>query len=346
MLNLLDTASEYLTKKGKVMSVSKIIITTILAFLLVLIIAILFDVRKAKNTGYKKYNLKASLTAYGFMLPALILIVTFVILTIVMSLTYAFTDYYLLEPNNISFIGLDNFKNLFKEIMAKGDFYNALLNTFHFVIFVVPLQIVLALILALLINRVNHKKSTTFFKIAYFAPVVMSLTVVSILWLKMLRPDELGLVNNLLNKFGIENQGFLTDPDQAMNVIVIMSAWQGCGFQMLIFLAALKNVDYSVVESARLDGAKAPTIFWHITLPSIKPTFVFILMTTIASASKLLVQPMVMTGYKDYTLTTSYYIYQEGYYFKMVGFASSAALIMTVVVGLITISQKRLMKED
>ena len=322
---------------------TKFTIGIIAVFLLVLAGAIIRDIKKEKN---QKYNLKHSVGAYLFLAPALLLIVLFVIQPIVMSLWYAFTDYYLLEPHNINFVGLDNFKTLFRDFGARGDFYNAIKNTAYFVVLVLPIQIGAALGLAVLLNRLGERKVGGFFKVAYFSPVVMSLTVVSLLWLNLLRPDNLGLINSILVKFGMEPQRFLQDPSQAMNWIILISAWQGAGFQMLIFLAGLKNIPKDIVEAAELDGCNKWNVFRHITLPSIKPTFVFVFITTLIGASKLMVQPMVMTGYKDYTVSMSYYIYMEGYYFKMVGYASAAALLMTIMVGGVTLLQRRLLKED
>lgn len=312
--------------------------------LLVLACAILTDVRKNNKNNGRKFNKSRTIVAYIFLLPAIIWIITFVIQPIVMSIIYAFTDYYLLEPNNINWVWFDNFVTLFKDFMAKGDFFNAVKNTLHFMIFAVPLQVGLALFLAILVNK--NIKGITFYKIAFFAPVVMSLTVISILWMNLLRPDELGLINNILVKLGFDVQTFLQNPKQAMNWIVMISVWQGAGFQMLIFLSALKNVPTSEIEAATLDGANRFQVYRYVILPAIKPQLVFIIITVFIGASKLIIQPMVMLGYKDYSVTMSYFIYQEGYFFKMVGYASAAALIMTILIGGITLTQRYLLKEE
>ncbi|WP_212905392.1 carbohydrate ABC transporter permease, partial [Clostridium polyendosporum] len=237
----------------------------------------------------KAYKLKETILAYLFLSPALIGICTFILIPIALSISYAFTDYYLLKPNDIHFIGLENFKNMAVDDMVISSFK----NTLHFVILVIPIQVGLALGLALLINK--KFKFNTFFRVAFFSPVVMSLVVVSILWMTLLNPSS-GLVNTMLQKFGLPGQPFLTSTGQAMNTIVLMSAWQGAGYQMMIFLAGLTNIPADMYEAASIDGATKLEQFRYITLPSLKPTMAFVLITTMIGAFKLIVQPMVMTS--------------------------------------------------
>jgi fructooligosaccharide transport system permease protein len=240
-----------------------------------------------------------------------------------------------------TFVGLDNFINLFQDPI----FLKSLVNTLEFVVWVIPLQIGAALGLALLLNK--QRKANTFFKVAYFSPVVMSLVVISVLWLYLLNPNE-GIINNVLTYFGISAQPFLTSPKQAIFTIVVVSAWQGAGFQMLIFLAGLQNIPGDVYEAAQLDGMNKWQRFIYITLPLLKPTSIFIFITTLIGAFKLLVQPMVMTqgGPVNSTMTVVYYIYQTGFTDRMVGYASSIALLFGTIIGLVTITQRKLVKED
>ncbi|MDM5298298.1 sugar ABC transporter permease [Bacillus pumilus] len=306
---------------------------------------------KGKKTVYKfpiklngtknKVKWKENVVAYTFLGPALFLLLLFLIIPAIMSIYYAFTDYYLLTPDMRKFVGLDNFINLFKDPI----FLKSLVNTLKFVVWVIPLQIGAALGLALLLNK--QRKANTFFKVAYFSPVVMSLVVISVLWLYLLNPNE-GIINNVLTHFGLSAQPFLTSPKQAMFTIVFVSAWQGAGFQMLIFLAGLQNIPGDVYEAAQLDGINRWQRFIYITLPLLKPTSVFIFITTLIGAFKLLVQPMVMTqgGPINSTMTVVYYIYQTGFTDRMVGYASSIALLFGTIIGLVTLTQRRLVKEE
>ncbi|WP_375347250.1 carbohydrate ABC transporter permease (plasmid) [Priestia megaterium] len=293
--------------------------------------------KEAKN----RIKWRENVVAYTFLGPALLLLLLFLIIPAIMSVYYAFTDYYLLTPDTRKFVGLDNFINLFKDPI----FLKSLENTLKFVVWVIPLQIGAALGLALLLNK--QRKANTFFKVAYFSPVVMSLVVISVLWLYLLNPNE-GIINNVLTYFGVSAQPFLTSPKQAMFTIVFVSAWQGAGFQMLIFLAGLQNIPGDVYEAAQLDGMNKWQRFIYITLPLLKPTSIFIFITTLIGAFKLLVQPMVMTqgGPVNSTMTVVYYIYQTGFTDRMVGYASSIALLFGTIIGLVTLAQRKLVKEE
>ncbi|KUL18265.1 Multiple sugar ABC transporter membrane-spanning permease protein MsmF [Bacillus paralicheniformis] len=294
-----------------------------------------------KKTPADKIGWRDNMLAYTFLGPALLILSVFLVIPSIMAVYYAFTDYYLLTPDLRKFVGFDNFIKLFKDPI----FLKSLSNTLKFVVLVIPLQIGAALGLALLLNK--KRKANTFFKVAYFSPVVMSLVVISVLWLYLLNPNE-GMINNVLTHVGLPPQPFLTSPDQAIFTIVFVSVWQGAGFQMLIFLAGLQNIPGDVYEAAQLDGMNKWQRFIYITLPLLKPTSVFIFITTLISAFKLLVQPMVMTqgGPVNSTMTVVYYIYQTGFTDRMVGYASSIALLFGTMIGLVTLAQRKLVKED
>lgn len=289
----------------------------------------------------KNPKLKESTMGYLFLSPSLLVLGLFLFLPTLMSIYYAFTDYYMLTPDLTQFIGIDNFKRLFQDPL----FVQSLKNIAQFVIFIMPIQLGLALGLALLVN--NKRKSTIFFKIAYFAPVVMSLVVVSVLWLVLLNPSS-GLINALLAKFGISAQPFLTSPKQAMFVIIAVSAWQGAGYQMLIFLAGLQNIPSSLYEAADIDGASKIRQFFSITLPMLKPTSILILTTTLIDAFKLVIQPMVMTqgGPLNSTLTPVFYIYRTGFTDRMVGYASAITVTFGILIIVFTLVQRKLVGED
>lgn len=289
----------------------------------------------------KKPTLKDNLMGYGFMSPALILLGIFLVVPVFMVVYYSFTDYYLLTPDQRQFVGLSNFIQLFKDPI----FTKSIFNTLKFVVWIIPVQLGASLGLALIVNKA--RKGNIFFKVAFFAPVVMSLVVISILWLYLLNPND-GLINTLLMKIGINAQPFLTSPKQAMYTIVFVSAWQGAGYQMLLLLGGMQNIPQDVYEAAELDGFNKFQQFIYITMPLLKPTALFVLLTTLISAFKLIVQPMVMTqgGPMNSTMTMVYYIYQTGFTDRMVGYSSSIALIFTTMIGMISIAQRKLMKED
>ena len=303
---------------------------------------VVYDLATARKHR-EVYRLKSTVTAYLMLLPAVILAFLFILLPILYSLGYAFTDYYLLKPNDIKFIELQNFKDFFEELSTKNTLYHAIKNTITFVVGVVPLQIGLALLLALFVNRPGV--GSKIFKVCFFAPVVISLSITAFLWELILAPGDGGLLNSMLGMFGVPPHDWLRDPQTAMPCIIVLSAWQGCGYQMLIFLSGLSNIRKDLYEAAALDGANSWHQFWNVTWVGLRSTFVYILITVFIGACRILTQPMLMTGYMDHTVTLSYYMYNKGYTERWVGYSSAVALLMTIFIGGITLIQRRIFRE-
>jgi len=289
----------------------------------------------------KSYNKQEFYAGIIFVLPVVVLGIIFIIMPMITSLGYAFTDANLLFMNKASFVGVEQFKKAFKDPMLSKAFK----NTLHFVIGVVPLQLTLAMGLALILN--SKIRFNMFFRWVFFVPVMLSLAITSMLWMNLLNED-VGLINSLAQTLGFGRQKFLSDPKRAMNIIILISAWQGAGYQMLIFLSGLKNVPVELHEAAEMDGAHAWHRFWHVTMPIIKPTFVFVFLTTLISAFRLFTQPMIMTqgGPLDSTMTMSYYIYQQGITFRNVGYSSAIALIYTVFLAIIALTIRKVFDKD
>ncbi len=303
---------------------------------------IIIDMVKNHKKG-QKYHLKEVMTAFLLILPAVVLSFFFVILPIFYSLGYAFTDFNLLKPNDINFVGFDNFKTLFLEFNQHGEFFLSIRNTAIFVVLVVPIQIIMALLLALFCN--NKRRGTTIFKVCFFAPVAISLSVTAFLWLIILSPNPNGIMNSILHNFGIPAQDFLGNKNTVLIWMVIISAWQGCGYQMLIFLSALGNIRKDLYEAAAIDGANVFQKFFTITVPGLKPTMLYILITVFIGACRVLIQPMLLTGYQDRSVTISYYMYQQGFTYRHVGYSCAVALLMTIIIGTITLVQRKLLGE-
>lgn len=284
---------------------------------------------------------KESLAAYGFLAPALLLLGLFLVIPALLAIYYAFTDYYLLTPDKRQFVGLANFIEIFKDTI----FLQSLKNIVVFVLCVIPVQVGAALGLALLINK--QRRGNIFFKVAFFAPVVLSLVVISVLWLYLLNPTE-GLINSLLVNIGFDAQPFLSSPKQAMYTIVFVSAWQGAGYQMLIFLAGLQNIPGTVYEAAKIDGVSKWQNFIYITMPLLKPTSILIMITTLIGAFKLIIQPMVMTqgGPMNSTITPVYYIYQTGFSDRLIGYSSAMTVLFGIVIAIVTLIQSKVTKEE
>ena len=185
---------------------------------------------------------KNSIIGMAFFGPALVLLTIFLFLPMLLTFGFSFTDYFALNPELTHFVGLENYMDIFKDDLFVQSFF----NTVKFVVIIVPLQCGGALLLALAINRSAHCKK--YFKVAFFIPVVMSLAVVSTLWMQIYSPE--GILNTLLMKAGIDAQPFIYSADQALPSIAIMSVWQGVGYQMIIFLGGLQNINPALYEAA------------------------------------------------------------------------------------------------
>ncbi|MBB3221195.1 carbohydrate ABC transporter permease [Pseudoduganella umbonata] len=231
-------------------------------------------------------------------------------------------------------------------VLAATDplFYRSLINTFLFAALVLPLQCGAALGLAILVNQ--KIRGRIFFRTVYFAPVVTSMVVASIVWAFMLNTDR-GMLNELL-------RGLLHDPDAgpdwlgdssyALPAIALMSAWQGAGFQMLVFLAGLQSISPELYEAATLMGANAWQRFVHVTLPGLRNTIVFVLVSTTLLAFGLFTQVDVMTsgGPLDSTTTVVYHAVRSGFREQDVGYGSTITLVFFAVVLGLSVLQRML----
>lgn len=284
------------------------------------------------------------LAAWGFLSPALILLFIFLIAPFALAIILSFTNQRLISPLPTRFIGVQNYVRLFSD----KDFWQALRNTFVFALVVVPLQSSFALLLAILVNK--RLPWINLFRGIYFLPVVIIMVVVCVIWSFMLQYPE-GLINYLVQFMTFAKMGpydWLRDITLALPTIIVISIWQGVGFQMVIYLAGLQGISMELYEAARIDGASAWQQFWHVTMPGLRNTHIFVLVTTTILAFKLFTQVEVLTagGPLGATNTLVRYIFSAGYRELKVGYASAASVIFLVIVLVISILQRRLFVEE
>jgi multiple sugar transport system permease protein len=232
-------------------------------------------------------------------------------------------------------------------LVAAGDptFWRSLTNIFTFVLITVPVQTAIALGLALLVNQ--KLKAANFFRTVYFAPVVTSMAIVSVIWFFLYNPQE-GLINNFLSIFQLGPFQWLDHPASSMVSIIIMSIWQGAGFQMIIFLAGLQDIPEELYEASALDGANIVQQFLFVTLPGLRNTTLFVAISTTILAFKLFVQVDVMTfgrgGPEDSTITPILHLVNEGFRgSQQVGYASAIAVVFLLIVFAISVAQRRIL---
>lgn len=289
-------------------------------------------------------RLREELAAWRFLTPAFLLLLTFLVAPFVMSLVLSFTNQRLVSPLPTRFVGTRNYLRLFGD----ADFWQALKNTLLFAAVVVPVQSGLALLLATLVNK--RLPGTNVFRGIYFMPVVIPMVVVCVVWYFLLMYPE-GLLNTFVQilSLGRANpQDWLRNPSLALPTIMLVSIWQGVGFQMIIYLAGLQNIPRELYEAARIDGASPWRQFLHVTMPGLRNTHIFVLVTTTILAFKLFTQVEVLTqgGPLRVTNTLVRYVYVAGYRELRVGYASAASVVFVLIVLAISLVQRRLLREE
>ena len=298
---------------------------------IVLMLTIKRNTEIKTDVALKKSMSKEAVAGILFVLPAVIFISVFLVLPALLAFGYSFQQYNMLKPAQKVFIGLTNYI----DVLKNPAFYKSLFNTVYFAAIVVPLQTIVALGLALLVN--TKLKTSKIARICFFSPVVTSMVVVAILWTFLYNKDS-GLINSLLNAIGIESQPFLLSEKQAMNSIIFMSIWQAAGYQMMIFLAGLQDVPGELYEAASLDGCNWWEKFKNVTLPCIKNVSSFVILITTIQAFKLFTQPYIMTGGgpNESTKTLAYMIYEQGFQYRNVGYSCAIAVIFFLVILMVS----------
>lgn len=226
-------------------------------------------------------------------------------------------------------------------------FLRSLLNILYFAVVVVPVQSGLALALALLINQ--KVRGVNIFRTLYFSPVVTSMVVISIVW-TFIYEKNVGLMNQILGALTFGQVGpvdWLGDERLAMPSIMLMSVWQGVGFQMVLFLAGLQGIPESHYEAASIDGANAWQQFRFITIPGLRNVMIFILITITIAAFQLFTQPFVMTngGPNDATTTVAFHMVREGFREQDIAYASTIAVVFFLLILAVSLIQRYLTRD-
>lgn len=284
-------------------------------------------------------NRNESTSAAVLVTPSVFLLIAFLLVPMIYTVYFSVFRYQIMRPQDITFINFENYIKLFRD----KDFWQAFKNTIYFTVVVVPVQTALALGLALLVAA--RTRGVAFFRTMYFAPQLTSMVVISILWTILYNSNpSTGLINSMLKSLGMESINFLSNKKTAMNSIIFMSAWQGAGYQMMIFIAGLQAIPASQYEAASVDGATAFQKLVYITLPGLKSTIKYVVMITMIQAMKLFTQPYVMTkgGPQNSTKTLVYYIYTEGFQEGNFGYACSAAAVFFIIVVTMSLVMKHL----
>lgn len=266
-----------------------------------------------------------TLTPWLFLLPSLIIIVVFLIIPIIEAFRWSLLDYKLIADTS-EFVGFANFKEIFTDDM----FWKAFVNTILFVIIVLPMNILLPMILAALVNQ--KIRAVGLFRVLYYVPVVTPIVVGALMW-KMLYSEN-GAVSNFLVSIGILDSGmnFLTNSSTALVAVAFITAWKGLGYYMVMYLANLQSIPNQVYEAASIDGANTFQQFTKITMPMLVPSITLVSVLTIVNGLKVFEEIALTTngGPAGATTTLVMYIYNK-FMDLDVSIASAAGIVLLVL---------------
>lgn len=285
---------------------------------------------KTKKTLTQKLN-TPQVAGYVFIMPFILGFLLFLALPMLLSFGFSFTRYNILESPE--FIGLDNYISMFTD---DPKFWKVFGVTMYYVLFSVPLRLLMALIVAMLLVR--STRLSGFYRAVFYLPSIIGSSVaVAILWKRMFASD--GVINALLGAIGLDSGiAWLGRTDTAIWTLILLAVWQ-FGSSMLIFLSGLKQIPLSLYEAATVDGANGVQKFFRITLPMLTPTIFFNLINQLILGFMAFTQSYIITQGKprDSTLFYTVYMYQNSFTYNKMGYGCAMAWFMVLVVGLITL---------
>ena len=286
------------------------------------------------NKLFEKFTNNQNFAAWIFILPAILGTFIFIIIPVICSFGLSFTDWDLLNP--IKFVGIENYKLLFKD----GLFYKILTNTVVFALATSILGVIIPLIRASILN--SKIRGSEFFKTAYFLPFITPMVVIGIIWAWIFDPN-IGLLNQVLHI----NINWLYDSKFALPALIIVSVWKLIGYNMIIFLSSLSSISNSMFEAAKIDGANAFQTFKNVTIPLLSPTIFFVIIITAISSFQVfdLIYLMTQGGPFDSTNVLVYAIYKNAFEYFNVGKASAIAYILFAIILVLTLIQWSMRKK-
>lgn len=295
--------------------------------------------KKEKRVVEEKVVGKQGRMGRLFVAPPVILFLLFTLLPMIMAIGLSFTKYDVINPPRL--VGLANFRKMIKDEF----FWIALKNTCVYTLMYVPAGLLLSLGAAMFLNA--DQKMVGLFRTLFYLPVLSSTVATATLWFWILNP-QLGLLNGILELFGISGKAWLYDSKLAMFSIVLMSLWAGFGGNMMIFLAGLKGIPPIYYEAAKIEGASKWQMFTKITMPSITKTTFLVSTMLIIGTFQVFDQAFVLTkgGPGNATITIVYYIYNNGFKNLDMGYASSISLVLFAIILVMTVINSKINKAD
>jgi ABC-type sugar transport system permease subunit len=273
-----------------------------------------------------------------FLSPTLLVFSVFVVFPVFFSFYLSFHTWNMFSSES-TYVGLENYARIF----GSAEFWEVLKNTAFYTAGTIPLNMLMALTIAVWLNRrIAGKK---FLRTAFFAPVVMSFVAAAVIWRWVFEPN-FGLLNYCLSWFGVPAVNWLNDPTAAMFALIIMGTWKTFGVNMVLFSAGLQGIPGHYYEAAEIDGAGRWHKFWNITIPLLSPTTFFILIMSVIGSFQVFDAVYVLTsgGPLGKTKVLVFYLYEHAFKFFEMGYASSVAYVMFAIIFGLTLLQIRSLK--
>lgn len=276
-----------------------------------------------------------NLTPYLFILPHLIFFGLFLAWPFFFGIFTSLFDFDYLRPEHRPFVGLENYFDLFNpNTFQFTNFWRSMRNTVEFMLWSVPILVIMAVFLAVLLN--GKFRGRGFFRLLFFAPYTLSVTAAAIVWWWLFQNQ--GLINKTLQSVGMTPHSWLSTMPDAWIAITIATVWWTIGFNTIIILAALQDIPVALYEAAAIDGAGSLRRFWSITLPMLRPVLVFVITITLLASANLFGQPLIMTGGGPVqrTETIIYQIYNTGIIRSQMGSAAAMSIIVAAILLTLT----------
>ncbi|MGG7464802.1 MULTISPECIES: carbohydrate ABC transporter permease [unclassified Plantibacter] len=282
---------------------------------------------------------RSGLFGWLMVAPAVFHIGLWTAIPVLATIALSFTDYDIFDAP--AWIGLDNYVEIFQDPVFGQATWNTLVYTF----WTVPASMAIAMVIAVALNQ--NLRLRTWFRTAFFLPQVTATVAIAMVWLWIFNPQQ-GLLNGVLAVIGIPGQAWLADPEWALPSVILVGAWQGIGIKMLIYIAALQNVDPSLYEAAAVDGAGPIRKFFAITVPMLKPATFFVLIISIIGAFQVFDQIYVLTdgGPANSTTMMTYEVYRSAFQNFEMGMASAQSVLLFLMLLVMTIAGRRATKGD
>ncbi|MCB0199610.1 MAG: sugar ABC transporter permease [Anaerolineae bacterium] len=284
----------------------------------------------------RTFRTRETAIAFLFILPSLIGFTLFYAIPAVRGVLISFTDWDLLTPARS--VGLENYARLLKD----PNFWNSLKVTIYYVLLNIPLQTLLALVIAVMMSRLTK---SIIIRAIIILPWLMPAVVVGLLWLWLMDPT-IGIINEALRAVGIGTVPFLNLPKFAMPSIALINIWQYVGYTALLIFAGLQAIPGSVYEAAQIDGASESQMFWRVTIPLLRPVLVFVLVTSIIGSFQIFDTVAITTkgGPVNATKVLNYYIYEQAFTRFNMGYATAISMVLFLILIFVSMAQMRLMR--